>query len=141
MPGRIHFIYGWMPTILTLKMENIDQVLELLNDVKKGKMMNQLELEKLKTCINNSMVGLSKLLHFINPLNYAIWDSRIFRYITGKNSLYGIDKAEKYLAYNRLLGEFSAHYNYAQFHALVEKKLGYQVTPRRAMEIIIFQSR
>lgn len=135
-----HFVYGWMPTILTLKMENIDQILELLNDAKKGKILNQIELATLKTSINNSMVGLSKLLHFINPLNYAIWDSRIFKYITGQKSQYGIDKAENYLAYINQLSEFSVHCNYDQFHAIVEDKLGYPVTPMRALEITMFQS-
>jgi hypothetical protein len=30
--------------------------------------------------INNSMVGVSKLLHFINPERYAIWDRRVASY-------------------------------------------------------------
>ncbi|HRL70351.1 MAG TPA: hypothetical protein PLT79_01470, partial [Flavobacterium sp.] len=41
-------------------------------------------LEIVKKCINNSLVRISKLLHFINPSIYAIWVSRIFRYITRK---------------------------------------------------------
>lgn len=74
-----HFIYGWMPTILNIDLKSINEVLRLLNEVKSGKLLTVEELMILKKCINNSLVGLSKLLHFINPRSYAIWDSRIFR--------------------------------------------------------------
>jgi len=99
-----HFVYGWMPTIITLNITQIDEVLLLLNRAKNGEELTVKELGILKGCINNSMVGLSKLLHFINPEKYAIWDSRIFRYLTGKKSQYGIDRPELYLEYelNRL---------------------------------------
>ena len=74
-----HFVYGWMPTIIQLDTKNVDEVLSALNAVKAGHSVTESQLEIIKKCINNSMVGTSKLLHFINPNLYAIWDSRIFR--------------------------------------------------------------
>jgi hypothetical protein len=136
-----HFVYGWMPTIIDLNISKLKDILNLLNEVKKGKILNAQELEILKKCINNSMVGVSKLLHFINPENYAIWDSRILKFCTGQSSQYGIEKPQNYLVYIDKLNEFIVHPNYDQFHALVEEKLGYKVTPMRALEITMFQSR
>jgi hypothetical protein len=73
-----HFVYGWMPTIIDLKFQDIEGVLKSINKAKNGALLTIAELELLKSTINNSLVGLSKLLHFINPFDYAIWDSRIY---------------------------------------------------------------
>lgn len=135
-----HFIYGWMPTILTLILDNTDQILELLNDVKNGKILNENELEMLKTCINNSMVGLSKLLHFINPENYAIWDSRILNYCTGQSSQYGIDKPKNYIAYNERLNKILKEHQFTDLYSGITKHFNYPITAMRAIEIIMFQT-
>lgn len=135
-----HFVYGWMPTIIHLNIKEIDQILLLLNAVKSGQILNREEIQRLKYCINNSMVGLSKLLHFINPTDYAIWDSRIFKYITAKKSQYGIDKAENYLAYLENLKTIIAHKNYVELHKLIEKQFDYEISPMRAIEILMFET-
>ena len=135
-----HFIYGWMPTILTLKLDNIEEVLRLLNEVRNGKVLNEAELETLKKCINNSMVGLSKLLHFINPVNYAIWDSRILNYCTGQSSQYGIDKPKNYIAYIEKLNEISKEKQFNELYAAIKKYFDYPITAMRAIEIIMFQT-
>jgi len=86
------------------------------------------------------MVGLSKLLHFINPTHYAIWDSRIFTYITEKKSQYGIAKAKNYLAYLKKLTEIENHEDYPKLHQLVQKHFKYPISPKRAIEILMFES-
>jgi len=86
------------------------------------------------------MVGLSKLLHFINPIDYAIWDSRIFKYITEKKSQYGIDKVENYLAYLEKLREIINLNGYGELHNLVEKQFEYAISPMRAIEILMFET-
>lgn len=136
-----HFIYGWMPRVLRLKLDNIVEVIELLNEVKNGKILNVVELETLKSCINNSMIGLSKLLHFINPENYAIWDSRILKYCTCQSSQYGIDKPTNYIAYIEKLNNITQEEEFNDFYAAISKKFKYPITPIRAMEIIMFQTR
>lgn len=78
----IHLIYGWMPTICHLKSEDFDQVATILNKVKKNKQqLIEEELNILRNVFNNSIVGTSKLLHFICPENYPIWDSNVCSYL------------------------------------------------------------
>ena len=134
-----HFVYGWMPTIIHINTKEIDKVLSLLNAVKAGHSLELEELEILKSCINNSMVGLSKLLHFINPEEYAIWDSRIYRYITGKKTQYGIDKTVNYSEYLTRIREISNHQDYPALHLMIEKHFSYPLTSMRAIEILIFE--
>ncbi len=85
-----HFVYGWMPKVLQIKNTPFEEIIAILNKAKVGEPLEVRELDALKACINNSLVGTSKLLHFINPEQYAIWDSKIFRYVTGKKSPYNI---------------------------------------------------
>lgn len=41
--------------------------------------MTHSDLSMLKGFANNSTVGASKVLHFLNPKVYSIWDSRVAR--------------------------------------------------------------
>ncbi|MFZ4262084.1 hypothetical protein ACFRAE_08575 [Sphingobacterium sp. HJSM2_6] len=70
------FIYSWMPTILKTVLCN-EGVLDILNKIKAGYDVNEGDLTALTLSVNNSLVGVSKLLHFIAPSQYAIWDSRV----------------------------------------------------------------
>lgn len=135
-----HFVYGWMPTIIHIDTKNIERVLFLLNAAKSGHELKLDELEILKYCINNSMVGLSKLLHFLNPRDYAIWDSRIFKYLTGKKSQYGIDKVKNYSAYLEEIKKLTQHPDYADLHFKIERNFDYSITPMRAVEILMFET-
>lgn len=135
-----HFVYGWMPTIIRIDIKDLDKVLFLLNAAKSGHELNINELEILKYCINNSMVGLSKLLHFMNPQDYAIWDSRIFKYLTDKKSQYGIDKAKNYHDYLKEMKEIIKHPDYNNLHSKIERHFNYSITPMRAVEILMFET-
>lgn len=135
-----HFVYGWMPTTLHLDKGNIDEVLILLNSAKAGHRMTIEELLTVKKCVNNSLVGLSKLLHFINPRDYAIWDSHIFRYLTEKKSSYGIDNPTLYLEYLNGINDISEHKDYRILHDLIGKHFDYQIDPMRVVEIVMFET-
>ena len=135
-----HFVYGWMPTIIQLDTKNADEVLSILNGVRNGHSATESELEIIKQCVNNSMVGTSKLLHFINPNLYAIWDSRIFRYITGKKYSYGIDKPKAYMEYMEALNEIVNHPEYRSLHFEIERNFKYEISPLRAIEILMFET-
>jgi hypothetical protein len=135
-----HFVYGWMPTIIHLNLEQKDKVLFLLNNVKSGHILSMDELEILKKSINNSLVGLSKLLHFINPRDYAIWDSRIFRYLTERKSSYGIDKPQNYLDYLKKIKNISENKDYGKLHDLISRYFEYDIYPTRAIEITMFET-
>ena len=135
-----HFVYGWMPTIIHLDLEFKDKVLFLLNAVKSGYILDVNELEILKKTINNSLVGLSKLLHFINPRDYAIWDSRIFRYLTEKKSSSGIDRPLLYLDYLSGIKNISENKDYGKLHELISRNFDYEIYPTRVIEITMFET-
>ena len=104
-----HAIYGWMPTILEIS--NSDQVGQL-NIVKAIKKINTgltsdysnhtEEIRSLARFTNNSFVGLSKLLHFLFPENYAIWDNNI-------RSILGIgtptNNVNKFITYQKAIND------------------------------------
>jgi hypothetical protein len=135
-----HFVYGWMPTILHLKLNNLDEILSILNKARTDKLLDETDLKKLKFSINNSAVGITKLLHFINPKIYPIWDSKIYKYWSGNKTISGIDKPENYLEFVRQIYEITKHKDFAHIHNIIENKLQYNVSPVRALELLIFQS-
>ena len=135
-----HFVYGWMPTILKLKLKNLEEVLQILNKAKTDQILNSKELEKLRFSINNSLVGTSKLLHFINPEIYPIWDSKIFKYWSGNKTTYGIQKPENYLEFTNQVRETIQRNEFAKIHNKINELLRYDVSPVRALELLIFQS-
>lgn len=97
----LSFSYAWMPTMLRMKLD-IDRMYELLNilnRVKLGESIVTAEIEALLQISGVSIVGISKLLHFINPDGYAIIDSRVAKAI-GININYNISHdAENYIYY------------------------------------------
>lgn len=73
-----HMVYGWMPTILEIHIsESVDvhAGVALLNKARIAGRLSCEEIEQLASLINHSVVGASKLLHFVNPEAFAIWDS------------------------------------------------------------------
>jgi hypothetical protein len=88
-------VYSWMPTILNFggresrnvknKKDKIDFE-QLIKDIDLKKIEKGKELEPLLKFINNSVVGMSKFLHFSFPENFPIWDSRVeFALFNDKN--------------------------------------------------------
>jgi hypothetical protein len=78
----INFTYGWMPTTFDFCSYDFSRANDILNNAKNNEeKITEDELYILKKMFNNSLVGTSKLLHFISPNKYAIWDSRVYRYI------------------------------------------------------------
>jgi hypothetical protein len=75
-----YFTYGWMPTMLNLE-DDVSAAVKVANKAKNGEMITDREMEALACAVNGSFVGASKLLHFINPDLYSIWDSRVYRYL------------------------------------------------------------
>lgn len=134
-----HFVYGWMPTRLKLKLSDKKAILEILNKARAGAPISVHELSAIKTSINNSLVGASKLLHFINPHEYAIWDKKVNKYLTGRK-YYGIDDIETYLDYLRELRVVENHKQFKKLHSSLNKALGYNVSCKRAIELIMFET-
>lgn len=87
--GLAHCVYGWMPRMLILE-EKLD--LKTLKQEWKiaEKGILECHVEKfypklLKLC-GNSIVGLSKLLHFAYPEKFAIIDSNVYKALKGKDT-------------------------------------------------------
>ena len=77
----LHIVYGLMPTMLRPVLPHTPaqrtQLLANLNNVRSGGILTTAELTDVQRFANRSVVGASKLLHVLNPNNYAIWDSRV----------------------------------------------------------------
>ena len=133
-------IYGSMPTMVNINLKNKDKLLAILSKARDGGEVNLEEIKIIKEYINNSLVGTSKLLHFLNPKMYAIWDSRIYRYITGKSNSHGIGDVKTYIAYLESIKYMSSQDGYEKLHQKIAKHFEYDIQPSRVMEIIMFQT-
>ena len=140
--GIAHMVYGWMPTILTLHFDKTSQenIVRAINSARE-RLLDFAEIELLKGFINNSLVGASKLLHFVSPEKYAIWDSKIYFFLFQKSSQPNtIGKIEKYFEYLHKLNELEQSPKFPAFHAMVNTTLNYPVSAKRALEIVMFEN-
>jgi hypothetical protein len=143
----INFTYGWMPTIFSFKNDYFDFAVAILNHVQKGNVIGIKEFNALKSLLNNSIVGTSKLLHFINPELYAIWDSRVCRYATGRKNVFqaqvnSTDYFNRYINLSRLLSA-EPLFEYEIYQPFCKKlneyhQTTYSVTPLRVLELLLF---
>jgi len=138
-----HMVYGWMPTILDLnpgKLNiNLEQGAELLTKARQNGDLSGGDINKLVSLVNNSLVGASKLLHFTSPNSFAIWDSKIYSFIFEDNPhFYRVNKVSNYLEYLSLLQIMKRKPKFGAFHRSINAKIGYEVTPFRAIEIVMF---
>ena len=80
--GLAHCVYGWMPRMLVLEedlnLENLNKEWKSAEGGMPDCTEEKFYQELLKLC-GNSIVGLSKLLHFSYPRKYAIIDSNVYK--------------------------------------------------------------
>jgi hypothetical protein len=137
----INFTYGWMPTIFDFRSDNFDEALDILNKAKTGRKPTADNLVLLKNLFNNSLVGTTKLLHFINPDNFAIWDSRVYRYLTNKEPHdYRIGNCNTYLDYLAFCEYLAKQQGFDSLKKNVEKKVGYSMTAFRVAELVMYSN-
>lgn len=95
-------IYSWMPTILKnwdfqkFNVENPIEIIKNLSSVESAKAF-LLNIDATSP-VNKSWVGLSKLLHFLNPKLFPIWDSRIAKHFE-LNWSQQFNKKDIYISY------------------------------------------
>ena len=133
-----NFTYGWMPTILNFKSDEFSSAISILNQAKGSERISDEQLYTLKQLIINSLVGVSKLLHFINPNVYAIWDSRVCNFLTGKTHKYKIETSHLFWSYLDLCKRISLDPAFAPIHEKYKEKVGFEITPMRTIEQIMF---
>jgi hypothetical protein len=137
----INFTYGWMPTIFHFKSSNIADTIPILINAKAGRRPSSEDLKTLKECFNNSLVGTSKLLHFINPHKFAIWDSRIYRYLKKKTPYNRqMEKIALYLDYLEFCDAMVDDPLYGEIHESLEQKVGYPMTKYRTIDLLMFHN-
>ena len=136
----IHFTYGWMPTIFKFgDTGNLASALEILNRAKANEPLTVDDLQTIKILFKNSLVGTSKLLHFINPQAFAIWDSRVFRYLTQQYpSNEKMGNCAAYLEYLAFCKALIADQRFAACKQTMEDGVGYTMSSMRIVELVMF---
>lgn len=108
--------YGWMPRIPRLSLnegtnsidcsdikKNVD-FLSSFNHKNKDDAYSILSssferIDKLVSFVDNSLTAVSKILHFIRPEDFLIWDSKIQKILGTRVSYKGKDDIPKYIQY------------------------------------------
>ena len=141
----IHMVYGWMPTIPTLyySTEKPEEIVRIIIQ-SRSQVLSIPEIETLKKFINNSLVGVSKLLHFIAPNTYPIWDSKVVSFIFGKASAQNVGSAVLYLEFLEAIHTLKHESEFKQLYARINESLinhyGYtkNISAVRAIELMMF---
>ena len=136
-----HFVFGWMPTTLTMNDtdRNLPLATAVLNRVRRGEMIDEHELTALKHLLKNCLSAATKLIHFTNPQAYPILDSRVYLFINGKANQEQT-AVSTYFEYLSNCVEVVRDQRFGLIHASMNKKIGYEVTDLRAVELAMFES-
>jgi len=133
-----YFTYGWMPRMLELK-GDIDALTSIANKSRKKEGISRDEFSHFARTINGSVVGASKLLHFICPEKHAIWDSRVYRYLHQEAPYqYRLEAPDAYWDYLAFLDTLVTDSRFKRFKLKVDNAVGYPVTDKRACELLMF---
>lgn len=134
-----YFTYGWMPRMLDLR-GTLGATIKLLNGLKtEGCRLTTDEIETIASNVNGSVVGTSKLLHFIRPDVHAIWDSRVYRYLYQKEPYsYRLEAANVYNGYLDLLAYLREDNRFGDLKVQLEDQIGYQVSDNRIGEYVMY---
>ena len=133
------FAYSWMPRMLSLDHSLVDASAHVLDAAKRSQDISSGDLALLVRCINRSLVGASKLLHFASPSSYPIWDSRVFRYIHGRSPKPSeMTDIPKYLCYRKRILRLASDSQSATIRQTMSTHIGYDVTTLRALEVLMY---
>ena len=108
-----HLTYGWVPTVLHLDFDALPDALQRVEEARRGSVLTVPQLQQVAAAVNHSVVGASKLLHFVNPATYPIWDRHVYRFCY--RTLDGLPAAGHFYQVN----DAAAYSDYAQTCRLV----------------------
>ena len=78
---------------------------------------------------------------FINPTQFAIWDSRVYRYLTGKEPHDNrIGNCNTYFDYLKFCDYLTKQKGFNALQKSVEQKVGYAMTPYRTAELVMYSN-
>jgi hypothetical protein len=144
-------VYGWMPRVLRL---NANSIARAVGTLRRAQAANEeacdTELIRDVAACLSSTVGASKLLHFVNPEIFPIWDSNVERIRCGTTpSQHHMQQTRHYLAYfrevhacRRMSGfaDFFGAFERAYRERLVRLRIDpYHVTEVRGIESAAFE--
>jgi len=143
-------VYGWMPRVLRIDNAHLPAALQAANEAKASTVENHEEVpvQHIANCLH-SLVGASKLLHFVNPNVFPIWDSRIQTFRGRPNGNHNMSNIGNYHEYVREVhaivreegfGQFYEEYTVVHINRLNQNDIGeYQVSEIRAIEASAFE--
>lgn len=134
----VSLVYSWMPTIPTIDFQDFDKVVLALERIRQGYVLTDLDLEMMKACINNSLVGTSKLLHFLCPDRFPIWDSRVARYFLGREPYQLVNSFKHYKCYVNFCREVIQEPRYEEIHRGIQQQLSNDIGFMRSVEYVMF---
>jgi hypothetical protein len=137
LPAIAHMAYGWMPTILKKFSDSQSDIVGPATECRSFEEASRLIQSLDDSPINNSWVGMSKVLHFINPEFFPIWDSRVAQHF-GLKYDYQINNRNHFLEYLTFVEENRKSDAVKRVQGAFVKEAGYSVSDVRACEFILF---
>ncbi len=144
----LHIVYGWMPTIPKLEIPTgwprakRDALCALLTAVKAEKVPDECEMGFLAEFTGkNSVVGASKLIHFLNPKKCPIWDTRVAQSFLWKGACYGtVNKAARWVDYQSTVENWTKDKEVKSRCGTMRKKAKFlrDVSDLRMVELVMF---
>ena len=136
LPAIAHMAYGWMPTILKKFSDSQPGIVGPATECRSFEEASELIKSLDDSPINNSWVGMSKVLHFINPDFFPIWDSRVAKHFDLK--ITQVNKKNHFIEYLNFVEENRKSVAVKRVREAFAKEAGYEVTDVRACEFILF---
>ena len=136
LPPIAHMAYGWMPTILKKFSDSKPGIVGPATECRSFEEASELIKSLDDSPINNSWVGMSKVLHFINPEFFPIWDSRVAKHFDLK--ITQVNKKNHFLEYLTFVAKHRNKDEVKKVREAFAKEAGYEVTDVRACEFILF---
>ena len=135
--------YGWMPRVIRIDPQYAESALEAVNQALEVQIDSFFDLDAVMPIANylHSLVGASKVLHFVNPQVFPIWDSRIEGFRLGKKpSQYHMSKPENLSSYIHNVHEIIQDRRFPdffhEFQSAFEQRLGdCQISPYKVSEV------
>ena len=137
LPAIAHMAYGWMPTILKKFSDSQSDIVDPATGCQSFEEASGLIQSLDDSPINNSWVGMSKVLHFMNPEFFPIWDSRVAKHFDLKYD-YQINNRNHFLEYLTFVEENRKSDAVKRVQEAFVKEAGYSVSDVRACEFILF---
>lgn len=139
----VGFVYSWMPRILVISNPAI-QYLERASYSFRQSPSDEIARKLFKSAVDvttGSIIAASKLLHFMFPESYPIYDSHIYRYCWNKKKAhhYQVKIEENYYIYKASLDQLSKEESTTDLTSIISNKVGYSVSKLRAIELSIFE--